>query len=396
MIISKEYLKNTFIIAIAFILQKSFNLIIPYFLNDVNFNHFNKVYYYASLVSTIGTFGFTYAITQINFTPYILLFFVVLNVIISYIIVNIFYSANLSIFNIVIVFIISLTSITFNIYNFLLLFYSKTNKYFLTIIIISLSNFASLILSYIFNSNLILFYGLLNLLGLTFCFKFFDKGSVSEFYHLKKFYKIGASTFLINSAAGIVLMADKFISNNLFNVPIANAYTFAWAVVAPIFYLGNVAEKNIYAANGKNELKNSFYYSFILITVGLILYFCAIIIIINYYPKLIPKSIDITYFKSIVTTMFVGYSIYIYLHFPVNGILFKFNLYSTQKIISFLHIVVLSAFTIFYFMNLIKIEPNEYFSLFSTVLTILFILSIIKIIAILILQKTDVIRFFKV
>ncbi|MCB9211146.1 MAG: hypothetical protein H6609_17400 [Ignavibacteriales bacterium] len=379
----------------SFILLKSFNLVLPYILDDVGYNEFNKVFYYASLISTIGTFGFTYAITQINFTPVILSVLVVINILVGFFLVNLFSGIDVSLFNILNIFLISFSSILFNVYNFQLLFHSKTNKYFLTIIIISAAYFLALGFSFLLHVNILFLYGLFGFLAVGFCLKYFDTGDVKNISRVKDFYKIGASTFIINSAAGMVLMADKFIANNLFNVKLANAYTFSWAIIAPIFYLGNVAEKNIYAASGKKSLKSAIINSLGLITIGLFFYLIGILLLTNLFSNLLPSSIDIELFNKIVLTMFGGYVAYIFLHFPLNGILFKFNLHRTQRVTSIAHIIIFAGFISAYYFNLIKIDPNNYLSLFLIVLSVLIALSLSKIITIFVLQKKEVFNFFK-
>lgn len=395
MAISKEYIKNTLLIALSFILLKSFNLVLPYLLDDVGYNEFNKVFYYASLISTVGTFGFTYAITQINFTPIILSVLVILNIVLGFFLVNIFSGIDVSLFNILNIFLISFSSILFNVYNFQLLFHSKTNKYFLTIIIISAAYFLALGLSFLLHVNILFLYGLFGLLAVGFCLRYFDTGSVKDFSKIKDFYKIGASTFIINSAAGMVLMADKFFANNLFNIKLANAYTFSWAIIAPIFYLGNVAEKNIYAASGKKSLKSAIINSLGLIIIGLFFYFIGILLLTNIFSNLLPISIDIELFNKIVLTMFGGYVAYIFLHFPLNGILFKFNLRLTQKITAIAHLVIFALFIMAYLFNLISIDTEDYLGLFTLVITILILLSLSKIVSILILQRKEVFEFLK-
>ena len=174
MIISKEYIKNTLLIALSFILLKSFNLVLPYFLDEVSYNEFNKVFYYASLISTIGTFGFTYAITQINFTPIILSLLVIVNIVISYFIVYTFSGVEVSLFNLGNIFLISFSSILFSIYNFRLLFFSKTYKFFITVIIISVAYFSALAINFLSGTNLLFLYGLMGFIGLLLSFYFFD------------------------------------------------------------------------------------------------------------------------------------------------------------------------------------------------------------------------------
>ena len=71
---------------------------------------------------------------------------------------------------------------------------------------------------------------------------FFDKSASNE-VSILEYYKVGFSAFIINSAVSLGLTGDKFIVNHYFTAEIANAYTFAWGLTAPIFYIGNMIEK---------------------------------------------------------------------------------------------------------------------------------------------------------
>ena len=393
--ISKEYIKNTFIIAISFVLLKSFNLVLPYFLDKVSYNEFNKVFYYASLISTIGTFGFTYAITQINIAPFIFSLLVFGNIIISFFLVYVLGGVEVSIGNAFIIFLISFSAILFSVYNFRLLFFSKTNKYFISIVIISLSYFIALAVSFFVGIKLLFMYGILGLFGLIISFRLFDLGNIKDFRKLKKFYKLGFSTFIINSAAGMILMADKFFANNFFSVDVANSYTFAWALVAPIFYLGNIAEKNIYAAENKKSIKNALFNSFVLIAFGLIIYSFLIFFITNKFSNVLPNTIDVSLFKNIFMYMIIGYSLFIFFHFPINGILFKMNFHDSQKLTSYAYIFIIGIFTCLYLFNFIRIANDDYLFLISLVVLILVTLSVSKFLLIVFLHKKAIIGFVK-
>ena len=93
--------------------------------------------------------------------------------------------------------------------------------------------------------------------------------------------------------------------------------------------------------------------------------------------------------------MFGGYVAYIFLHFPLNGILFKFNLRLTQKITAIAHLVIFALFIMAYLFNLISIDTEDYLGLFTLVITILILLSLSKIVSILILQRKEVFEFLK-
>jgi hypothetical protein len=343
----------------------------------------------------IGTFGFTYAITQLNFTPVILSALVFFNIIISFLLVYFFSGIDVSIINFAYILLISFSSILFSVYNFHLLFNSKTNKYFITILIISVSYFAALGISILMGIDILLLYSIFGLAGLILSFNFFDLGKVKAISDIKKFYKIGFSTFVINSAAGMILMADKFFANNVFSIEVANAYTFSWALIAPIFYLGNIAEKNIYAADTKKSIKSSLINSLGLILLGLITYALLMYLVTNYYPNLLPGSINLNLFTDIFLYMLLGYSLFIFFHFPVNGILFKLNFHDSQKLTSYAYLIIIGIFVALYFFDIIKISTDNYLLLLSLVVTILLVLSVSKFSLLTYLHKKAVIGLFK-
>lgn len=395
MTISKQYIKNTLLIGISFILLKSFNLVLPYFLDEIPYNEFNKVFYYASLISTIGTLGFTYAITQINFTPIILSLLVILNILLSYFMVYSFSGIEVSIINLFNIFLISFVTIIFSIHNFRLLFYSETNKYFITILIMSAAYFTALAMSLLIDVNLFFLYGIFGLFGLIFSIRFFEWGTEGNLKEIKKFYRLGLSTFVINSAAVMIVMADKFFANNVFSIEVANAYTFAWLLVAPIFYLGGVAEKNIYAANNKNAVKSSLKNSFGLIALGLIGYSFLVYLFTNYFQNLFPEIININLFAKIFHYMMMGYALFIFLHHPINGVLFKLNFHDSQKITSYLYLSILGIFAGLYYSNLINIGSDDYLYLITLVVSALLILAICKFLVLLYLHKQAISGLFE-
>lgn len=132
-----------------------------------------------------------------------------------------------------------------------------------------------------------------------------------------------------------------------------------------------------------------------LITLGLFFYFIGILLLTNLFSNLLPSSIDVGLFNNIVLTMFGGYVAYIFLHFPLNGILFKFNLHRTQRVTSIAHIIIFAGFISAYYFNIISIDADDYLGLFTLVIAMLILLSLSKIISILILQRKEVLEFLK-
>ncbi len=154
----------------------------------------------------------------------------------------------------------------------------------------------------------------------------------------KELYTVGISAFIINNIVPFALIADKYFANHYFEIPVANAYTFAWSLTAPIFYIGNVIEKMIFSGKGNNAVK-IFWNSFSLLFLLILLYNTVLIIGLNYLTFLFPKTIDIKLLRSIVYFMSSGYSFYVLFHFPVNGILFKYTKILTQEKIAAAYVI---------------------------------------------------------
>jgi hypothetical protein len=161
-------------------------------------------------------------------------------------------------------------------------------------------------------------------------------------------YKVGGSAFIINSAVPFALVADKYIVNHYFPVDTANAYTFAWGLTAPLFYIGNLIERIIYSSEDINPgkmLKNSLVILFFLI----LIYVCVLISAVKFLPVLLPSSVDRQLLQNIFLFMVSGYSLYILFHFPLNGYLFKFLQVEKQKriaLIYFIYLIILLAVVI--------------------------------------------------
>ena len=173
------------------------------------------------------------------------------------------------------------------------------------------------------------------------------------------------------------LAADKFIVNHFFTTEIANAYTFAWGLTAPIFYIGSLIEKYLYAEPkpDKNRiLKKGFLFSLLLIS----LYTGGIITLITFFPSILPGSVSTELFRSIFVFMITGYSVYVVLHFPLNTYLFKVMHVGKQKTISlyFSFIILIFAF-VFYYITNYSVQFN-YQMLLIAVWVYIFILLITK------------------
>jgi hypothetical protein len=206
----------------------------------------------------------------------------------------------------------------------------------------------------------------------------FNKDTITEF-NLSEFYKIGFSAFVINSAVSLGLAADKFIVNHYFAAEIANAYTFAWSATAPLFYIGTLIEKYLYAEANPDKsriLKKGFLISAVLV----LCYTLGIISIVNFYPALLPASISKEIFGHIFIFMITGYSLYVILHFPINTYLFKVLDVKKQKTISIYFTIVILSFALVFYYMVNSANMINYRVLLSSVWIYIFTLLIIKLI----------------
>jgi hypothetical protein len=177
------------------------------------------------------------------------------------------------------------------------------------------------------------------LLWLLSCYPFIikeeDRGK-----NIFELYKAGGAAFIINSAVPFALVADKYIVNNFFPVDTANAYTFAWGITVPLFYIGNLIERIIYSSDDMHPekmLKESLLLLFLLI----LIYLTAVISAVLFLPALLPSSVNRLLLKNIFLFMVTGYSLYVLFHFPLNGYLFKFLQVGKQKRIAVIYFVFL-------------------------------------------------------
>ena len=113
---------------------------------------------------------------------------------------------------------------------------------------------------------------------------------------------------------GFAFIADKFIVNHFFEIEVANTYTFAWAVTAPMLYIGITIEHLIYASS-KEQKRSTIFASFFLIFILAGIYITLVYLIVNLFPNLLPESINPNLFKSIITFLLVGYFIYTIIQF---------------------------------------------------------------------------------
>lgn len=198
--------------------------------------------------------------------------------------------------------------------------------------------------------------------------------------NIKELYTIGFSSFIINSIVPFLLAADKFIVNNNFENITANSYTFAWGLTAPLFNIGNIFEKMIYAER-EEVTKKMILINGLLNIVLISIYAIAVFTAINISDSILPMSVSKDLVRSITLIMLIGYSIYAIVHFPLNGYLFKQKNKSLPKKIAVLYVIAVAVFVI-----LFALLREELFVHYTRLLfynfAVLAVLLIIKLIAV--------------
>jgi len=340
-------IKKLVLLGFAVASTKIMLLLFAYFFDAETYNQFNQIYYTASMVILFGSLGFNIAITRVNLSLKLVTASVLLMILTAYLFLQIFSAPFENVFEIVSILIYCLFISLAGIYVFHLLFAGRYRDYAI------LTLFYSALHLLIIPAILFLKLSLFSVLPVI-AFLWFLLGSPkyirqkdSSFKNLKEFYKIGISAFVINSAVSLALAADKYFVNHFFSLELANSYTFAWGLTAPMFYIGVIIEQFLFSESRPskaNILRKGFSLSASLV----IVYALILLIAVNFFPSLIPKSVDYNYVLNIVTLMISGYSVYVIFHFPVNAYLFKSLGIEKQKTISLIFSIIILAFVISY------------------------------------------------
>jgi hypothetical protein len=177
----------------------------------------------------------------------------------------------------------------------------------------------------------------------------------------------------------LALAADKYFVNHFFPLEIANSYTFAWGLTAPMFYIGVLIEQYLFSETNTSK-SNILKRGFILVASLVIIYALAIISVINFFPQIIPVSVDYATVKKIFTLMIIGYSLYVIVHFPVNAYLFKALSTEKQKTISIAFAIIIFSFLVLYILIFQEMILIDYIWLLIITWSYLFTLFIAKII----------------
>jgi hypothetical protein len=371
-----EPLKKFVLIGASIFFYKVVFLTYAYAFTQQQYNYFNQSYYTASILILFGTLGFNISLTRVPVKSITLFLFITVNVILTYFVLHLISAPFQNVTEIIPVIVYSAFTAAGGVLNFKLLFDGNYQKYFLMMLLFAAAHFMIIPAVLIFNFNIFPSLCVFTILWFSIVYQTYRQNiSISTNY--KEFYKIGFSAFVINSAVSLALAGDKFIVNHFFAPDIANAYTFAWGLTAPVFYIGNLIEKYLFAESkpDKNKLLVKgflFSLSFILI------YVSAVITAVDFFPSLLPDSVPNEIFGNIFVFMITGYSIYVVLHFPINTYLFKVIDTNKQKIISLYYSIVIVIFSFLFFLTIQNVFHLDYKILLAAVWVYMFILLLIK------------------
>lgn len=351
--LNADFIKKIFVLTFTTGLIKIFFFILPYITNSLQFNEFNKMYYTASLAAVIGGLGFNYAYAQKRFKIIKVLLFILLNLALIYSIlysiknINSYYS-----------FIVSFSLIVFELTSFYLLYNNFIKEYFIVYSILLIS-YITIVFAAFININLVIAFSLLtfiaSIISLYFIIKT-DKRIING--NSKSFYKIGFTAFIINSVSPFIFIADKFIVNTFFNIETANAYTFAWTLTAPIFYLGVIFEKYIYTLHAGILDRRKIIFVMLLLFFLLFIYWVLINLFLSFGITILPETINLMLLKNIINIMLPGFMIFTIIHYPMNGYLFKKELLNVQYKLSVIYLIIIFLLLILFFI-LTRIELNN-------------------------------------
>ena len=340
----------------AIVISKVVFLFIPYLTTDIQYNDFNKIYYTAAIVILFGKLGFDFAVTRINIQHIKLFGSVLFNTIVIIFLVFFISNEKHDYTNYLAVFFYSFFYILANIFLIKNLFEGSYKKYFLYKLFYGIVLLISVFILIKINLEIFLVFPIVGILWFLFIYSFNWHNNKGE-GRIIDFYKLGISSFIINAALGFAFIADKYIVNHFFEINVANAYTFGWALTAPILYIGSMIEHSIFTADNKNKRKTVT--NFILLIAFLVtIYGILIYLIVSFYPSVIPASINYSLLKSILLLFLIVYPVYAIIQSPLNGILFKFISNDSQFKLAKIYPVIFLAFCALLFW-LFVIDSNK-------------------------------------
>ena len=371
-------IKKLFYLGFAVASTKVMLLLFAYFFDSTTYNYFNQIYYTASIVILFGSLGFNIAITRINVRKWLVALTVFITTSFTFLILQIFSLPFKDIFEIISILIYCIFISLSGIYVFQLLFSGKYREYVLLTLIYSVLHLLIIPSILFFQIGLIEVLPIVAFLWFLISWKKYLKQDLSESGSLKEFYKIGISAFVINSAVSLALAADKYFVNHFFTIDIANAYTFAWGLTAPMFYIGVLIEQYLFSESNPSKT-NILRKGFTLVTLLVVLYALIVISAIYFFPVIVPDSVDYFIVLKIFSLMISGYSLYVIIHFPVNAYLFKSLGTKKQKTISISFSIIILFFISLYSLMLQGILVIDYVQLLLITWSYIFILLMAKV-----------------
>lgn len=371
-----DSIKKFILIGLSLFLFKSVFIAYAYTFSQIQYRQFNQSYYTASILILFASLGFNISQTRLPIKTTIIFLFVTLNTLITYLVLSLVSNSLSNFIDVFTVIIYTIFVSVGGILNFKLLFDGKYKKYSWVMFLLAAAHFMIIPAVLFFGLSIFPTLAVFVVIWFFVVYRLFDKEDLKH-KNIGEYYKIGFSAFVINSAVSLGLAGDKFIVNHFFATDIANAYTFAWGLTAPIFYIGNLIEKYLFAEPKPDKtriLKKGFILSLIIISA----YTFGIIAIIKFFPALLPAAISKEIFGHIFIFMITGYSLYVILHFPLNAYLFKVIDTGKQKRISlyFSIIILISIFMFYYLIN--YVHGLNYQMILAAVWIYIFTLLIIK------------------
>ncbi|MBK9099397.1 MAG: hypothetical protein IPM14_15030 [bacterium] len=371
-------IKKLFFLGIAVASTKLMLLLFAYFFDAETYNRFNQIYYTASIIILFSSLGFNIAVTRVGISLKMVTAAVAVNAVVVYSALQIISSPFHNLPEILSIVSYSIFISVTGIFIFQLLFSGRYKDYVILTILYSVLHLLLIPAVIFFGIDFIAALPAVGILWLLSGLPRYIRAKEPAFQNITEFYKIGLSAFVINSAVSLALAADKYFVNHFFSLDLANSYTFAWGLTAPMFYIGVIIEQYLFSEtkpSKSNILKKGFSLSASLVTI----YAALVIIVVNFFPGLIPDSVNYNYVLRIITLMITGYSIYVIFHFPVNAYLFKSLGTEKQKTISLFFSVIILSFVILYAVIMQGVIEVSYLWLLIITWSYIFTLLITKI-----------------
>jgi O-antigen/teichoic acid export membrane protein len=352
-------------------------ILIAYFFTETQYNIFNKAYYTASILILFGTLGFDFAINRNKTSFKIVVFGVILNVTVTLAILFFISEPFTSGYQLISIFVYSLFACLGGIFTFRHLFQGRIKIYVLLMFTNALLHLMIIPFITLLKADIFLLFPFITLSWFLIGYPSFIKHNKEKGDNLASLYKLGISTFIINSAVSLALVADKYIVNHYFPMDTANAYTFSWGLIVPLLYIGNLIEKLIYSSTSGDAFR-IFRKSLIVLLILVAAYSILLLAAVNFLPTVLPNSINAVQLVQILSFMITGYALFVVINFPVNGYLFKFAETAKQKTIAAAYLITIIIFPIAFVLFNGGSEITNYRTLLFLIWFFIFLLLIIK------------------